>query len=239
MNISEILGFIKNEAFLLSAIPAAAIIVSFIFEAGYLKFYGVPLGVANIDIYKVIVSCLCLLSFFYLIGEVFYLVMGFAERYRGLVGIFFISLIPAGIFSLFAILFGLHFFFWFALSAFVIFFLYGWLCLREKAKKQEEPKEESIGLLDKIKGFIFLSLLAFGVSFGVGYRLALDKVVYFVVDGDKVLVEIYGDKVVLAKIKDEDGISKLTGQVEILSLGGYELKGELRRLGKLKAIKAL
>ncbi|KJU80186.1 hypothetical protein N619_06800 [Ectopseudomonas oleovorans] len=94
-------------------------------------------------------------------------------------------------------------------------------------------------MLDKIKGFIFLSLLAFGVSFGVGYRLALDKVVYFVVDGDKVLVEIYGDKVVLAKIKDEDGISKLTGQVEILSLGGYELKGELRRLGKLKAIKAL
>lgn len=239
MNTSEILGFIKNEAFLLSAIPAAAIIVSFIFEAGYLKFYGVPLGVANIDIYKVVVSCLCLLSFFYLIGEVFYLVMGFAERYRGLVGIFCISLMPAGVLSLFAILYGLYFLFWFALGAFVIFFVYGWLYLRDKTKRQEMKEEDDIKLIDKIKGFILLSLLAFGVSFGVGYRVALDKVVYFVVGDGKVLVEIYGDKVVLAEIINENGISRLTGQVEVLGLGDYELKGELKRLGKLKAVKPL
>lgn len=240
MKASDILSFIKAEAFLISAVPAVAIVISFFFEIGYLRFYGVPIGVVEIDIYKIIISIMCLIAFFYFVVEIFYIVLKWAGGSNKFVSIFWVSMIPGMIIALFSLLYRIYFLLWFAAGVWFICYLYVWFLMVEREKNKKDlsgSKEDS--LANKIKVFLTMSALAVGLSFGVGYNVALDKVSYFVVNNEKVLVEIYGGRAVLAYfVKKEEG-AFLTGEVEVTSLGDYQLKGEYKRLGKITPVETL
>lgn len=241
MNYSDILRFIKAEAFLLSAIPAVAISICFFFEIGYLKFYGVPVGVVEVDIYKIIISCMCLFAFFYYIIEIFYLLLEFASRASKFASIFWISLIPGLLVVLFAYLYRLHTLLWVAIGVWVMFYFYFWSLMNERERKRKDSGggESDSSLVSKAKIFVFLSIIAIGLSFGLGYTIAFDKVSYFVVADDKVLVEIYGDKLVLASFVKKEGGGTLTGDVEVVKIDEYNLKGKIQRLGKLERVESL
>lgn len=238
MKTSEILTFLKAEAFLLSAIPMVAIAASFFFEIGYLGFYGVPPNVIEVDLYTVIISCVCLVFLLYVVVEIFYTVINFAKKNNKHLTAFCISLIPFLMVSLFAGLYRASQLLWLALAFFVISYLYVLDLIKQRDKVEvEAKKDESLILVDKFKGFLFVAILMAGLSLGAGYNVALEKVSYFVVDGNKVLVEIYGDSVVLAYFKASDSGRILTGEIEVLKLSGYTLKGEQQNLGKVRSVK--
>ncbi|WAJ35873.1 hypothetical protein OU800_14710 [Pseudomonas sp. GOM7] len=238
MKTSEILTFLKAEAFLLSAIPMVAIAASFFFEIGYLGFYGVPPNVIEVDLYTVIISCMCLVFLLYVVVEIFYTVINFARKSNKHLTAFCISLIPSLMVLLFAGLYRVSQLLWLALAFFVIFYLYVLDLIKQKGSVEvEAKKDESLILVDKFKGFLFVAILMAGLSLGVGYNVALEKVSYFVVGDDKVLVEIYGDNVVLAYFKASDSGGILTGEIEVVKLSEYTLKGEQQNLGKVRSVK--
>lgn len=219
---------------MLSAIPAAAIAVTFIFEMGYLSFYGAPLAAIEVDVYKVIISCVCLIVLFYSIIEIFSLLLGLAGKSNKVVGAFFVSLIPGVLISLFAILFKVYFLFWIATGVVALFYLFVIIELRRERSTDENPQnsEEHV-LVGKIKEFLFFSFIVAGLSFSVGHNIAMEKIKYFVVDENRVLVEIYGDKVVLAYFEIQNKERALTGEIELASLSDSQLKGRSQRLGPL------
>ncbi|MGE6659348.1 hypothetical protein ACQKEK_01185 [Pseudomonas sp. NPDC077408] len=234
MKISDFVIFLKAEAFVLSAIPAAAIAVTFIFEMGYLSFYGAPLAVIEVDVYKVIVSCVCLIVLFYSVIEAFSLIFGLARKSNKFVGAFLVSLIPGVLISLFAILFKFYFLFWIAAGAVALFYLIVMLELRRDRPTDENlPKSEDHVLAGKIKEFLFFSFIVAGLSFSAGYNIASDKVKYFVINQNRVLVEIYGNKVVLAHFNSQKKERTLTGEIELASLSDTQLIGRNQRLGPL------
>lgn len=239
MKVSEVFTLLKAEAFLLSAIPMVAISASFFFEIGYLGFYGVPPNVIEVDLYTVTISCVCMIFLLYFVVEVFYIIINFARKNNKYLTAFCISLIPCLMIALFAGLYRMYQLLWLALGIFVISYLYVLDLMREKESGAEvqERKDESLVLVDKFKGFFFAAILMAGLSLGVGYNIALEKISYFVVDDDKVLVEIYGDNVILAYFRVADSEKILTGKVEVLKLSGYTLKGEQQNLGQLRSIK--
>jgi len=240
MKISDFVVFLKAEAFVLSAIPAAAIAVSFIFEMGYLSFYGAPLSVIEVDIYKVIVSCVSLIVLFYLIVEIFSILFGLAGKFNKTVGAFFVSLIPGVLITLFAMLFKLYILYWLAAGVVLLFYLFVIAELRrERSTDEKLPKSAEHVLAGKIKEFLFFSFIVAGLSFGVGYNIAMDKTKYFVINDNRVLVELYGEKVVLAYFKSQKEERTLTGVVELANLSDSQLKGRIQRLGPLLPAKTI
>jgi|SRR3990167_913316 hypothetical protein len=240
MKSSDFLQFLKTEAFLISALPAVAVVISFFFEVGYLKFYGVPVGVVEIDIYKIIISVICLVAFFYSVVKVFYLVLGWADRGNKFVSIFWVSMLPALLVALISFLYRLYFLLWFAVAIWFFCYLYVWVLMGEREKnKKDVARSDGYALADKINGFVFMSVLAAGLSFGVGYNVALDKVSYFVVGGKRILVEVYGGRAVLANFVEKDGGIFLTGEIEVSSLDDYKMKGKFKRFGEIKPAEIL
>ncbi|MFG0585459.1 hypothetical protein ACF8C1_19760 [Pseudomonas sp. zjy_9] len=238
MKATEILSFLKAEAFLLSAIPMVAIVASFFFEIGYLGYYGVPPNVIEIDLYTITISCVCLVFLLYAVVEIFYILINFARKSNKHVTAFCISLIPCLMIVMFAGLYRMVDFLWLALAIFIISYLYVLELMKEEnPDKRESKKDESILLVDKFKGFMFVAVLMGVLSLGAGYSIALEKVSYFVVDNDKILVEIYGDNIVLANFETSDSGRILTGEIEVVKLSGYTLKGEQQNLGKLRSVK--
>ncbi|MCQ4274661.1 hypothetical protein [Stutzerimonas degradans] len=234
MKISDFVVFLKAEAFVLSAIPAAAIAVTFIFEMGYLSFYGAPLAAIEVDAYKVIISCVCLIVLFYSIIEIFSILLGLAGKFNKIVGAFFVSLIPGVLISLFAVLSKIYFLFWIAAGVVVLFYIFVIIELRrERSTDENLPKSEEHVLAGKIKEFLFFAFIVAGLSFSVGYNIAMEKIKYFVADENRVLVEIYGDKVILAYFKIQNKERALTGEIELASLSDSQLKGRSQRLGPL------
>lgn len=240
MKVSDVVVFLKTEAFLLSAIPAVVIVVSFIFEVGYLSFYDAPLSVVEIDIHKIIVSCACLIILFYWIAEVISGLMKMARRFSKVIGAFFVSLIPGLIIALFALLFKVYLILWAAAA--VVLLLYLPLAIelrRERSKENENVERDEGSLIGRIKEFLLVGAVVVGLSFGAGYSVASDKVKYFVVGDDRVLIEMYGDTAVLAYFGGKKGMHTLTGEIELVSLSEFQLKGRFQRLGPLTPAETL
>lgn len=240
MKVSDIVVFLKTEAFLLSAIPAIVIVVSFVFEVGYLSFYGVPLSVVEIDVHKIIVSCACLIILFYWIAEVISGLMKIARKFSKVVGAFFVSLVPGLIIALFALLFKAYLVLWAAAAAVLLLYLPLAIELRrDRYKKDEDVERDQGSLVGRAKEFLLGGAVVFGLSYGVGYSVASDKVKYFVVGDDRALIEMYGDTAVLAYFGGQKGMHTLTGEIELVNLAEFQLKGRFQRLGPLTPAETL
>jgi len=224
-----------SEAVLIATTPFFAYVLCYLFEIGYCNYFELPASLIEINIFTVLNTLAILLLIgilirllFWGLSELFEPAVGFLPLIGKIIGVFIITYIvlsiilgdPKELFVALIILFGGTIIF-----IFLIYLLYK---IRRKTYnaqkgdgKRKLPKDEEIKIktLLKIKiipfkislsKLILILLLSLGLSYATGYGCAKRRSSFTVIntEPEKVVLRIYGGKVICAEYDRENKVLK-------------------------------
>jgi len=206
--------------------------LSFIFEAGFMSYYGVPYSVIYIDINKTLIALSLISISTFAFWQFLVFLKRLSDRGGNLISSTCIALIPSTFFAILFLLLEAYKALWICLALFLFTAGYTyWLLYKPERLDEQLNAEQESPTLKVAKEFLFYSILIALAVHTIGHRLAADKISYFLLEKEEALIEIYGDKAISIGFNSETGV--LNGKVRIFQIDSSGLTGETKKIGKL------
>ncbi|MCQ4296309.1 hypothetical protein NAU58_12025 [Pseudomonas stutzeri] len=223
---------LRSNTFLISCLPVISVALSFIFEAGFISYYGVPYSIIYIDINKIFIALSLILISAFSLWQFFTTLKKLSDRGGKLTSSICIALIPSTFLSILFLFAGIYTALWLCLALFLLTAGYSYWLLYKPERLHDHLNTEQDSSTSKIaKEFLFYSMLITLSVYTIGHRQAADKSSYFLLGKEEALIEIYGDKAVSIGFNSETGV--LNGKVRIFQIDSSGFTGETKRIGKL------
>ncbi|MCQ2040928.1 MULTISPECIES: hypothetical protein [Stutzerimonas stutzeri subgroup] len=223
---------LRSNTFLLSCLPVFSVALSFIFEAGFMSYYGVPYSVIYIDINKTLIALSLISISTFAFWQFLVFLKRLSDRGGNLISSICIALIPSTFFAILFLLLEAYKALWICLALFLFTAGYTyWLLYKPERLDEQLNAEQESPTLKVAKEFLFYSILIALAVHTIGHRLAADKISYFLLEKEEALIEIYGDKAISIGFNSETGV--LNGKVRIFQIDSSGLTGETKKIGKL------
>ncbi|HBM08951.1 hypothetical protein CXF92_10105 [Pseudomonas sp. Choline-3u-10] len=227
---------LKSNTFLISTLPVFSVALSFIFEAGFISYYGIPYSIIYIDINKTLIALSIISISAFSVWQFFTVLKNLSDRGGKLISSICIALIPSAFFAILFLLIELYTALWLCLAMFLFTAGYSYWLLYKPERLDEKLNTEQDNPVSKAaKEFLFYSILITMAVYTIGHRQAADKTSYFLLGKEEALIEIYGDKAVTIGFNSETGV--LTGKVKIFQIDSSGFTGETKKIGKLTKAK--
>jgi hypothetical protein len=213
-NKKNIIEKIKDESVLLAVATGLATYVGFIYQVGYLKFFGVPLSLVHIDLNRMVVALALVVGF----GLLFYVPLGLLKAVASInklaAQVLLRPLVISCLFTPLAYLTGAD------ATAYYLIFGFSSVVLAVSLIEPLFGRKNNETYLNKLRGHLnddrevsynkdffldaasFLAAISF-VCLLLGNWQASHQTTFWQVDGrpDYVVADIYGDTIVLTKIE--------------------------------------
>jgi hypothetical protein len=237
-----------DSAVFIVLLTGAAYAGAFGYEAAYLRHFGVPLHMADVELKALLVCFLGMVSFLIVLQAI---LQWWPRRWPVALNIailnsaLFVTLIVAT-----GIVFSFRWIGWSVLTAITMLWVWSefyapsrhfpdklaYVDRLEATRKAQLKRESALDWISDQFGrrrslaVIGAILLFFGTSLAGAFHAARER--YFLVSGDCIILRVRGDLALCAKLSD----AKLNGEIEFVSIEG--MRARLTRLGPLETFDA-